>query len=413
MSRPVIEFDHHDPGYRDGWQSLARQLHEQGSIAWTEAHGGFWVVADHAAIRSVTSDWETFTSVNDLDGTGNGGRGQLIPRMPYRLFLGESDPPQHTERRHIEVPFFTPRALREWAPAAQKHLDEAIDDVIEQGSADLVDDILIPTTARTTLFVLGYDPEDWEDAAKSAHQAAYLLPDDPGYPHSEQGRLRRRFREMITDRRENPRGDLITALATGRTSSGNLSLDEAESMMNALVFGGFDTTVALTAHALIWLAGRPEERERVAADAVFRRNAIEEFLRYFPPSTGIARTAVRNTEILGQPVKAGESVYLWLAAGDRDPRVFPEPDRIDLERPNARDNVSFSAGHHRCLGSPLAKLEIDRMLVAVVERLKDLRVDAEGVERFPTIGTFNGFSAVPVTFTPGRRTSSGTRTRSV
>lgn len=403
MSRPIIDFAHHGPDYRANWQRMASDLHQNGSIGWSESYGGFWVVADYAAIHAIAEDYESFTSDNDIEGTGNGGRGQQIPRMPYRLFLGESDPPFHTERRRIENPFFTPKALRKWAPVAHAHLTEAIDDVIEKGSADLVDDIIVPTTARTTLYVLGYDPNDWQDAAMSAHKAVFLLPDHPEYPHAEQARLRTRFREMITDRRENPTDDLISALAQGETASGKLSLEEAESMMDALVFGGFDTTTALMAHAFIWLEQHPEFKERIRDDDAFRRNAIEELLRFFPPTPGIARTAIKDTQILGQQINAGESVYLWLAGGDRDPKVFENPDKLDLERPNAREHVSFSAGHHRCLGSPLAKLEINEMLRTIISRIPDLTVDLPNTALYPSVGAVNGFSAVPVTFTPGAR----------
>lgn len=403
MTKPTIDFDHHSREYRDGWKTMAAELHAQGSIGWTEAHGGYWVIADHAAIHRVASDPETFTSENDLTGSGNGGRGQLIPRVTYRLFLGESDPPLHTERRRVEAPFFTPKALREWTPAVRRHLDEALDKVIESGHADLVEDIAIPTAARTTLHVLGYDPNDWQDAANAAHRAAFLLPDHPDFPHEERDRMRGRFREMILERREHPTGDLITALAHGHTSQGELTLDEAESMMNALVFGGFATTVALLSHATIWLDSHPEERNRIATDEAFRKVAIEELLRFFPPSSGIARTALTDVEVLGQQIRAGESVYLWLAAGNRDPKVFPNPDVIDLERPNARENVSFSAGNHRCLGSPLAKVEISESLRILAERLPDLHVHVDEAEMYPSFGTVQGFSRIPISFTPGAR----------
>jgi cytochrome P450 len=157
--------------------------------------------------------------VNDLDGTENGGPGQIIPQMPYRLVLGESDPPFHTDRRRIEAPFFTPKALRRWRPVAQRHLHEAINEVIEQGSADLIDDIIIPTTARTTLYVLGYDQDDWQDAAAAAHKGSYLPHDHPDFPHAEQGRLRARFRAMLVERGENPTGDVISALALASSRS--------------------------------------------------------------------------------------------------------------------------------------------------------------------------------------------------
>lgn len=399
--RPVIDFDHHSPAYRDTWKQLAARFHATGSpVAWTEHHGGYWVVASWEEVQRIGSDWETFTSVNDLTGTENGGKGQLIPQMPYRLHLGESDPPLHTERRRIEAPFFTPKALRQWAPVARQYLDEALDKVAGRGHAELIDDVIIPTTARTTLYVLGYDPDDWHDAAYAAHEGVYLLPDDPRYPHEAQARLRGRFRDMLAARSQTPAGDVLSALATGTVQGEPLGLEVAESMVNALVFGGFDTTTAATASALIHLTQHPDQAERVRTDAAYRKNAIEEFLRFWPPGTGIARTAVRDTEILGQPIARGESVYMWLAGANRDPLKFPDPDRLDLERDNARDHVSFSTGNHRCLGSPLAKAELDAMLETILTRLPGLRIDPDAVVGYPSIGGAHGYISVPATFTP-------------
>jgi len=403
IDRPTIDFDHWSLDYREGWERIAAEFHASGHpLAWSEHHGGFWVLASWEGVQQVASDWETFTSVNDLDGTENGGRGQVIPQQPYRLFLGESDPPLHTGRRRLETPFFAPKAVRRWRPITRRFLTEAINSVIETGRADLIDDIIVPTTARTTLHVLGYDTDDWQDPAAVAHRGLYLTADHPDYPHGEQARMRARFREMLLERGEKPSGDLISALAGGVVQGRPLSLDEGESMMNALVFGGFDTTVSVTASSLIWLDQHPREAARIREDDAYRAGAIEEFLRFWPPATHVSRTAVRDTELLGQRIAAGERVAMWLPGANRDPSKFPNPDVVDLERGNARDNVSFSAGNHRCLGSPLAKAEIDEMLSAVGRHLADLRVDHAAVETYPRFGGVFGYLRVPVTFTPGR-----------
>ena len=211
--------------------------------------------------------------------------------------------------------------------------------------------------------------------------------------------MRAAFREMLTERAKNPTGDIISALATGTVLGEPLELDAGESMMNALVFGGFDTTVSLAASALIYLTQHPEQAERVRTDGAYRKNAIEELLRFFPPVAGLARTAVQDTEILGQPIARGERVYMWFAAANRDPVHFADPDTIDLERVNARDHVAFSAGNHRCLGSPLAKLELDAMLETILTRLPSLRIEPDSVVGYPSIGGVKGYIAVPATFT--------------
>jgi cytochrome P450 len=403
--RPTVAFDHASLEYRDHWREMADDLHASGhSIAWVDdSEGGFWLLAAPEQIHRVASDWEVFTSENDLDATGNGGRGQRIPQMPYRLFLGESDPPAHSARRALEAPFFTPKSLRKWRPVVEHYLHDSIDQVIEQGQCDLVDDILIPTTARTTLYLLGYDATDYRDAAAAAHKMSFLPPSSPDYPYDEAARMRENFREALLDRRKNPVGDILSQLANGTEDGKPLDLDAAESMVNALVFGGFDTTVSVTTHALRFLQANPDQAARWRDDASVRRNFVEELLRLFPPTGHMARTAVRDTEILGQQIRAGERIYMWLAAANRDPELFDNPGVFDPDRPNASDHLSFSTGHHRCLGSPLAKIEIENMLTTIAERLPDMRIDEDAVVRYPSIVGTDGFIRVPATFTPGER----------
>lgn len=400
LTRPTIDFDHHSQHYLQNWVQMAADLHATGNpIAWTESHGGYWVIGSYEGVNHIGEDWTTFTSYNDVEGNGKAGRGQLIPPNSYRLDLGESDPPLHTERRRLEVPFFTPKALRRWRPVARTFFVEALNGVIEAGRADLINDIIIPTTARTTLYVTGYGADDWMDAASLVHGFT-LPPDHPNFPRAELQRVRTKFRDMLSQRKLEPTDDLISRLANGIVQGREMTLDEGESMMNALVFGGFDTAAATTASALIILDGHAEYRERLVEDDEFRKNFVEEVLRLRPPPSGMARTAVRDTEFMGQKIAKGESVFMWLAAANRDPKKFASPDTFDPDRSNAGEHVSFSTGHHRCLGSPLAKLEVADMLGSLSRELPDLCIDHDSIEMNPSNGGVNGFLRLDATFTP-------------
>jgi cytochrome P450 len=401
LEKVRFAFDHHSASYATTWPELAREIHRLDyPLAWSESHGGYWVLADWAATKASLEDWETFSSDNDLDGTRKGGRGVTVPRQPYSLVLNESDPPVHTARRRAEMPFFLPKMLRHWEQVAQAHLDEALAAVIEKGSCDLVRDVIVPTTARTTFEIVGWDMSRWEDAAFSAHAAGFITPGAPGYPFEEMARLRTTFRQMLADRRENPREDIATALARAEVNGRPMTIDEGESMISALVFGGFDTTTSAALHALIWLDRHRDVHARLIEDVAYLNNAIEEFLRMFSPATGIARTAMRPVELGGQRIEAGEPVYFWLAAANRDPRKFEDPERMWLERPNARDHVAFSAGGHRCLGAPLAKVELRLMLQTILARMPDYQIDHDEIEPYPSLKSTNGLIRVPVTFTP-------------
>jgi cytochrome P450 len=395
-----IDFDHHSAEYIATWPKLAADLHARDyPLAWTEAHGGYWVLASWEDVKEGLENWNLFSSDNDIEGVRGGGRGVTIPRQPYPLVLNESDPPLSTARRQVEIPFFLPKSVRRWGEVAQAFLDESLSAVAERGYADLVGDILIPTTARTTLQILGYDMAQWEDAL-SAHAWGYTSPGDPRYPLEQMTRLQQNFREMLADRRRHPQGDLVSALAHAVVDGRPLTDEEGESMISALVFGGFDTTTFAAAHALIWLDQHRDLHARLIEDSQFLGNAIEEFLRMVTPAPGVARTATRPVELGGRRIEAGEHVYFWLAGANRDPRQFENPDRMWLERPNARDHLAFSAGGHRCLGAPLAKAELKAILASILQRLPDYKVDHAGVVAYPSFKSVNGLVKAPISFEP-------------
>jgi cytochrome P450 len=402
-AKPAIDFDHHSADYVKRWPELVQELHRLPfPIAWSEHHGGFWVLGSWAEGKHVAENWQAFSSDNDIEHERRGGRGVVIPQAPYPLVLTESDPPLSTERRRIEMPFFAPKALREWDIVAHRYLDEAIDRVIERGSADLVHDVVIPTTARTTLHILGFDPDNWRDAALSAHRASYTNPGDADFPLEEMSRLRNMFVEMLAERRVRPRGDLISALAQGKVQGRPLSDAEGQSMMSALVFGGFDTTTSAVLHALVWLDRHRAHQQTLLENDALMVNAVEEFLRYFPPTPGVGRTVMQDMQIGGVPVSAGERVYVWFNAANRDPGKFERADELWLDRPNAKEHLSFSAGGHRCLGSPLAKLEIRVMLATILRRMPDYRIEPQGLASYPRFSSIFGYSKVPISFSPGK-----------
>jgi len=394
---PIIDLDHHSTDFRENWEDIARRLHAMDfPMAWTEAHGGYWVLADWEEAKRVASDYENYSSDNDINNEREGYRGVAIPQQPYQLMLSESDPPLSIARRRLEMPFFTPKSLRTWGPKAEEFFHEALANCRGREEVDLVNDIVIPTTARTTLNLVGFEADNWQDAAMSSHRAIYLPPEHPDYPHAEIANTRQMFTRYLADRRANPTGDIISALAHGKVDGQPLTDAEAESMMYALVFAGFDTTTSAVVNALIWLARRKEARATLAASPQAMSLGIEEFLRYFPPTPGVARNARHDVEIGGRKVRAGDRVWCWLGGANRDPKKFPEPDTLDVSRANAGEHLSFSAGPHRCLGAPLAKLEITAMLETFIREMPDYTIDEERILSFPRVGTILGYSSVPV-----------------
>ena len=175
-----------------------------------------------------------------------------------------------------------------------------------------------------------------------------------------------------------------------------LTDEEGESMLTALVFGGFDTVTTAAINALIWLEGRSDLQQKLLAEPKLLDNAIEEWLRVWPPAQGIGRTVMRDIDLGGRQLRAGERIYVWFAAANRDPAKFANAEEVQIDRADAKDHLAFSGGVHRCLGALLAKLELRAMIRAIVTRMPNYQLDRAGITRFPTFRSVAGYLNVPM-----------------
>ncbi len=147
-NRPTVDFDQHGADYAANSREQLANLRAQCPVAWTEAHGGFWIITKHEDILHIERHHEIFSCDNDLEGTRRGGKGIRIPSSLIRFSLNESDPPEHTALRKLEAPFVSVQALQRWLQLARELVDDQIDSVIEKGEADLVHDVTIPVPYR-------------------------------------------------------------------------------------------------------------------------------------------------------------------------------------------------------------------------------------------------------------------------
>jgi cytochrome P450 len=211
----------------------------------------------------------------------------------------------------------------------------------------------------------------------------------------------------LVEIRDEPRPGIIDALAELRINGEAPPDVELIGMLNLLIGGGFDTTTALTAHALEWLSQHPDERRRLSQDRDTLLNpATEEFLRYFTPAPGDARTIAEDVEVSGVSLKEGERLWLSWAMANRDPALFADPDEVVLDRKGNR-HFSFGLGVHRCIGSNVARTVFKSMLTAVMDRMPDYQCAAEGTVHYDSIGVIQGMRHLPATFTPGERLGAG------
>jgi cytochrome P450 len=402
QTRPTVDFDHHSKHYALNWETIGRDLRENTPVAWTEAHGGYWILTRYEDCKRAASEWQTFTSENDVDGTGNGGGGVQIPSSTFQFALSESDPPQSTDLRRIYTPHFVQKAVDGYRAFAEKIANEAIDRAIGSGEIELARELATPVPARTNLRLVGIPDDEWELFAFSTTDMSRFPSTHPDYPREAIAKIQQKLFDLVRARRAEPRQDLASFLVHGTVMGQPMSDEMAVATISAAVFAGFDTVATLSLNMLILLDEIPELRERVRTDPRALRNAVDETLRLRPSSHQLGRTAAKDVEIDGHLIRKGERVLLVWSAANRDPTKFPDPERFDIDRANAGQHLSFSFGGHRCLGSLLGKMEAEVTVQAVLNRIGDYRIERDKVVRYPTNGSVAGFVEVPARFAQQR-----------
>ncbi|WP_439956909.1 cytochrome P450 [Nocardia miyunensis] len=410
--RRSYHFDRHTPEYRHQFESITKDMQDKCPIAWTETYGGHWVAAGNREVFELAR-CPHVSNDRDVNGERRGYQGITIPSghtaMDIRNGILEMDDPEHRLYRQVLNPYLSPAAVSRWIPFVDEVVRACLDEKIESGRMDFVDDLANIVPAVLTLAMLGIPLKKWAIYNEPAHASVYTPPGSPDMKRVQQLHLAMGMDLLanLNEIRENPRPGLIDALAR-MTVDGEKPADvELLGQLALLIGGGFDTTTALTAHSLEWLSQHPDERETLSRERELLLNsATEEFLRFFTPAPGDGRTLSQDCEMVGQQFKEGERLWLSWAMANRDPKVFEDPDTVVLDRKGNR-HYSFGLGIHRCIGSNVARTVFKRMLTAVLDRMPDFVCDPDGTVHYDTIGVIQGMRNLPATFTPGPRLGAG------
>ncbi len=409
-NRVVVEFDQHGTEYRDRYPEISHELRGKCPVTWSENHGGYWVVTDLEVAGELLRHPDLLSATKDITGTGNGYQGIQIPNSSPQVTAGflEMDPPEQLDFRRVLNPYMSPSAIERWEPLVRDFTRACITDVIESGSADFVDDVANIVPAVLTMAMLGLPLADWEIYCEPAHAGIYTKPDSPDLPRVQEQTMRMvmQLAGCIAQARAHPRPGIIKALIDADINGAPLRDDGILGTVFLVIGGGFDTTTALTANAINWLSQHPDERQRLRTEPELLGTATEEFLRYFSPSQGDARTVTQDCEIGGYTFAERDRILLSFGMTNRDPAIFDEPDELRLDRfPNRHS--AFGLGNHRCIGSNIARMQFKAIMSESLARLPDFEVGSEGVERYESIGVINGYKHLPITFPPGHRDGEG------
>ena len=356
---------------------------------------GFWIATRYEDVRAILMDRTNFGQGDFLSNIRlfYGPDFDVLSHSAYRwlseIFLYQ-DPPRHTRVRGLVTQALTARRVIEMRPRVQAVADRLLDAVAGDGRMEVIHQFAYRFPTLVMCDMLGLSPEEASDevlvALNQAIADSFVVFEMRAFSDAELGLANRQmdflmdfFGAVIADRRLHPRDDLATALCQARDENGPLSDHEIATVAIGLFGAGFETTAHMIGNGLLSLAKFPDQWAKLVADPSLAESATEEILRYESSLVGTNRTAFRDTEVGGQLIRAGERVLTLVAAGNRDPAVFEEPDRFDITRKGPK-HLSFGGGIHFCVGAELARLEGEIALKSLSRRFPNLQIDAASAE---------------------------------
>jgi hypothetical protein len=313
------------------------------------------------------------------------------------------DPPDHTRLRSLVNRAFTPRVVEDLRPHIRDVARYLIDRVVTDGAMDVVEDLAVPLPAIVIAELLGVPPDDREQF--KAWSAQIVLALDGTLPPAvrmqaagARGELASYFDRLIGQRRRRPRRDLLSDLVAVEDKGERLSHPELLSMCNLLLVAGHETTTNLLASGALTLLRHPDQLALLRQRPNLLAGAVEELLRFESPVQRIGRVAKAPVTVGDVEIKAGQMAAAVVAAANRDPAVFPDPDRLDVTR-RPGPHLAFGHGPHFCLGAPLARLDGQVVFEALLDRLPALRLaDPDWTPEWSANTVIRGLKALPVRF---------------
>jgi len=333
---------------------------------------GFFAVSSYADVAALLHDPRLSKDQRKTDIPLTGA--QRIEPRPF-LFL---DPPEHDRLRRLVMHQFTPARVNALHDRIVALVDELLNAHRGQSRLDVVDDLAYPLPVTVICELLGVPREDESSFHTWADTLAHSLDPDPGQKTDQSAllagmQLRDYMQKLVAERRAHPRDDLLSGLAVGEDPAGRMDDANLVITMILLLIAGHETTVNLIANGTLTLLRHQAELERLRDYPERAPVVVEEVLRFEPPVQFIARFALADIEIGGVTIPRGSGIRLMLAAGNRDPARFVNPDRFDPDRPD-NEHLGFSGGIHYCVGAPLARIEGQVALAALARRLVNPRL---------------------------------------
>ncbi|EMA50082.1 MULTISPECIES: cytochrome P450 [Halococcus] len=377
-----------------------QEMREGSPVRYDPARGS-WDVFRHADVKRVISDDETFSvdprNASDFVEAGGEGEGLILDTMLFQ------DPPRHDELRAIVEEAFSPRVVAELEPRLRELMGDLLDDALatNDGTMDLVDELAYPFPVIVIAEVLGVPSEDRAQFREWSESLVAAADGEAGAEVAERQQASQRemamyFLELIEDRRENPRDDLLSTIATAELSDGStLPQQEALGMCMLLLIAGNITTTNLITNA-VRCFGNHDLFAELAGEENAIGTAVEEVLRYRAPVQAMTRVARSDVTLGGETIEEGDRLVAWLGSANRDSRQFATADEFVVDRAPT-GHLGFGHGTHYCLGAPLARLEARVALSELLSRVDGLAL--ADTDLSPTRSSFiYGVESLPIRY---------------
>ena len=373
----ATDYDIFDPQYVADPFGIWDELRRTCPMAHTERWGGSWLPTRYEDVYAIAHDIEKFPSGNGIS---------VVPMIPMAPGDGSpapapvlasgvppisADPPLHTWTRRLVLPTMSPARVAEYEVFTRDLCRRLVDDVVARGEGDAAAEYAQQIPVRVIGHILGVPEEmaatftEWvRDVLEFAHDPERRRRGIVGILEYLQG--------AIDEREAEPRDDFITELMHAEHDGEPITRDVVMGMCALLLIAGIDTTWSSIGSTMWHLATHPQDRRRLASEPELMPTAIEEFLRAYAPVT-MARRIVEDTEYRGCPIKAEERILMNFPAANRDPEVFPDADKVILDRRQNR-HLAFGAGIHRCAGSNLARMELRVAVEEWLARIPEFEV---------------------------------------
>ena len=388
MSAP-LEPDLYDYDFENDPIATLNRLRAEDPVHWSRH--GFWYLTRYEDCATVLKDPVRFSSMAAGWGGANplasakaaGGQSKDEAGISRNLAqsFNQMDAPDHSRIRALVVSAFSRRSVEERRPRIQAVVDELLEAAGAKGRFDLITDFAFHVPIIVASEIIGIPAADREQFRQAFERTAALMQpkrsEESWAEAVEAGRwVGRYMRALIAERRAAPRDDLVSALIAAEDEGGKLSEPELSSALSTIYTAAGTTTERFISSGLYLLLSHADQWRAMVADRALVAPAIEEILRFHHPtqSTSTNRRCTVDVEMGGKTVRAGDTVRVGLGAANRDPAVFPDPDRFDIARKPGVPALSFGAGPHFCIGAALARFEARLAIEAVADRWPDLRL---------------------------------------